>query len=193
MRVRNLRTASFGTPLCFYEERKVLSMWTRKHLPTAFLIVLSSCLCIGQEVHVTRAEGIVMLTVNAQEPYSSFTGEQKSPYLAVACSKKGKNVEHKLLFSPQSAVVEYSSAAPSTFDMTINGASQSILWDSVNDIKHFTYPGNEKVRLKFINLLLDSGSVYIRYTPAYVAPPPTSGFDLSKLRDAIAYNCPQLR
>ena len=53
-------------------------------------IVLWSSLCMGQEVHVTRGKGSVVLSVSAQKPYQLLSGEGKMPMLSVECAHRAK-------------------------------------------------------------------------------------------------------
>ena len=53
-------------------------------------IVLWSSLCLGQEVHVSRGNDTVVLSVSAQKPYQLMSGEEKLPTLSVECTTRAR-------------------------------------------------------------------------------------------------------
>src|ERR1035441_10817246 len=96
-------------------------------------IALWSSLCMGQEVHVSRGKGVVVLSVSAQKPYQLLSGEGKMPMLSVECAHKGKKAGHLVEFSPGGSLVEENlevDAKPGqlTFNMTIGGTKQMTVW-----------------------------------------------------------------
>jgi hypothetical protein len=151
-------------------------------------VTLWSFLCMGQELHVTRGKGNVVLGVGAQKPYQLLSGEGKTPTLSVECVQKGKKTLHQVMFLPGGSLVEDSpeKSGQLTFNMTIGGIKQTTAWVPSGDAVSFTYFGKqEPERLKFIQSLLSSGAVSIEFTPFLTGVPSTSVFDLSKLRDEM--------
>ena len=154
-------------------------------------IALWSLLSMGQEVHVSRGNGIVVLSVWAQKPYPLMSGEEKMPTLSVECSQKGKKTVHVLKFSPGGAVVEDSPEVTAkgeqlAFNTTIGGTKQTTSWIPYGDTVSFAYFGKtEPERMKFIQSVLSSGSISIEFKPFLTGAPTTSVFDLSKLRNEM--------
>src|ERR1035438_4915082 len=90
-------------------------------------IVLWSCLCLGQEVNVSRGKDTVVLSVAAQKPYPLATGRRTLPVLSVACAHKGKKTGHNIVFSAGGALVGGNFDAKDAqliFYMTIGGTRQ---------------------------------------------------------------------
>jgi len=95
----------------------------------------SSILCVGQEVHVSRGKGSVVLSVLAQKPYPLMSGEEKTATLSVECAQKGKKTVHLLKFSPGGSLVEDNpeKGAQLTFNMAIGGVKQMTTWANYGD------------------------------------------------------------
>jgi hypothetical protein len=150
-------------------------------------IVLWSSLCVGQEVHVSRGNGTVALSVAAQKPYSLATGQEKLPTLTVECVHKGKKTGHTIAFSAGGALVEDTDmdakGAQQIFKMTIGGTTQTTGWVPYGDTITYAYfAKTDAERVKFIQALLNSGKVSVEFKPFLTGAPTTSVFDLSKLR-----------
>ena len=150
-------------------------------------IVLWSSLCLGQEVHVSRGDGSVVLTVAAQKPYPLATGQEKLPTLSVSCVHKGKKTGHNIVFSAGGALVEDTDmdakGAQQIFKMTIGGTAQTTGWVPYgNTITYAYFANNDAERVKFIQTLLNAGKVFIEFKPFLTGAPTTSVFDLSNLR-----------
>ena len=150
-------------------------------------IVLWSSLCLGQEVHVSRGNGAVVLSVSAQKPYPLMSGEQKLPTLTVECAHKGKKTGHTIAFSAGGALVEdtdmNAKGAQQIFNMTIGGTKQTTGWVPYGDTITYAYfAKSDAERVKFIQALLNSGKVSVEFKPFLTGAPTTSVFDLSKLR-----------
>ncbi len=150
-------------------------------------LVLWSSLCLGQEVHVSRGNGAVVLSVSAQKPYQWMSGEQRLPTLSVECTQKGKKTAHLLKFLPGGTLAGDLEAdakgGPRTFTMTIGGTKQITGWVGYGDAVTFSYfAKTDAERLKFIQAVLNSGKVAIEFKPFLSDAPTTSVFDLSKLR-----------
>ncbi|MFI5116191.1 MAG: hypothetical protein ACHP8B_05770 [Terriglobales bacterium] len=150
-------------------------------------IVLWSSLCLGQEVHVSRGNGTVSLSVAAQKPYQLMSGEQKLPTLSVECTQKGKKTGHLLIFLPGGTLAEDlevdAKGGQRPFAMTIGGTREITAWVGLGDAVTFSYfAKTDAERLKFIQSLLNAGKVSIEFKPFLSGTPTTSVFDLSKLR-----------
>lgn len=147
-------------------------------------------LCLGQEVHVSQGNGVVILSVAAQKPYHLMSGEERLPTLSVECTQKGKKTAHLLMFLPGGTLAGDLEAdakgGPRTFTMTIGGAKQITEWVGYGDAVTFSYfAKTDAERLKFIQSVLSAGKVSIEFKPFLSGTPTTSAFDLSKLRDAM--------
>jgi hypothetical protein len=153
-------------------------------------IVLWSSLCLGQEVHVSQGNGVVILSVAAQKPYHLMSGEERLPTLSVECTQKGKKTAHLLMFLPGGTLAGDLEAdakgGPRTFTMTIGGTKQITAWVGYGDAVTFSYfAKTDAERLKFIQSVLNAGKVSIEFKPFLSGAPTTSVFDLSNLRDAM--------
>src|ERR1035438_2198639 len=103
-------------------------MMSPRNLPTLAALLLSSLLCLGQEVTISRGIGTVALSVTAQKPYALMSGEEKSPTLTVECAHKGKKTGHVLSFTAGSALAEGTDmdakGAQLILNMTVGGTKQ---------------------------------------------------------------------
>ena len=150
----------------------------------------------------------VALNIVSNDRYTLAPERDKWPELSVACTQKDGKTEHHLIFSPDGLVVGYTpklvaKGGQATFKMTIGGAKQDTAWfpqvekgevktvwftkvppKVPYDVVNFTYLGTEAERWKFIQSLLNSGSVSIEFTPVN-GKPVTSVFDVSRLREGI--------
>ncbi len=139
-----------------------------------------------------------------------ISGEAKMPWLRVECRQKDDKTEHQMILSPDGPLVYYSPefvarGGQATFTMTIGGGKQATTWianvEKVHevrfdwrmatvpkapyDIVNFTYSAaTEAERWKFIQSVLDSGSVSVAFTPVN-GKPVTTVFDVSRLREGI--------
>jgi len=153
-------------------------------------ILLWSLLGMGQEMHVSQGKGIVVLSVWATKPYQLMSGEEVVPILTVDCIVKGKKMSHLLKFLPGGLLVEDSpditaKSGESVFGMTINGTKQITEW-APSDPSTYVYVGKADAdRVKFIQSLLNSGTVSIQFKPFLNGAATTSTFDLGKLREEM--------
>ena len=154
-------------------------------------LALWPLLCMGQEVHVSQGNGVVVLSVRAQTPYQLLSDEGKVPTLNVECTHKGKKSAHLVIFSPGGTLVADSTeeggrGGQQTLNMTIGGTKRMTTWASFGDVGSFTYfAKTDPERLQFIQSLLTARAVSIEFVPFLTGAPTTSVFDLSKLRDEM--------
>jgi hypothetical protein len=165
-------------------------MMSPRNLPTLAALLLSSLLCLGQEVTISRGIGTVALSVTAQKSYALMSGEEKSPTLTVECAHKGKKTGHVLSFTAGSALAEGTDmdakGAQLILNMTVGGTKQKTGWVPYGDTITYAYFAKSDVdRVKFIQSMLDSGRVSIEFKPFLTGKPTTSVFDVSKVREEM--------
>lgn len=160
-------------------------------LPVLVVILFWTVLSAGQSVQVSSEKGAVTLSVSAQKAYEIMASEKKTPVLTVQCSQKGKKMMHLVTFSPGGAVAEDKAEnAPRNgeiwLDAVVNGKKRVTSWIPYGDTITFAYYGkSEPERIQFLQLLLDSPSFSIEFTPFLTGNPITSTFDLSQLREEL--------
>lgn len=153
-------------------------------------VLLWSMVSMGQEVIVSQQSGNVVLAVLAQKPYHLMSSEEKTATLSVTCTHKGKKEMHVLMFSPGTAVPDDTAMSgkseEQTFNMTIGGVKQVTTWVLYGDTVTFAYFGKtEPERVKFIQTVLDAGTVSIEFKPFITGETTTSVFNVSKMRDEM--------
>jgi len=152
------------------------------------MLLLSVLASPAQEVHVSQAQGHVVLSVTAQQPYQLMMGEPKRPVLSVECAQKGKKAGHVVTLRLGTTLAEDNDKTGlQLLTLNIDGQSHETTWMSYGDTVTFAYFGKtEPERVAFIQLLQASKTVAIEFKPFLTGIPVTTVFQVDKLRDEIS-------
>lgn len=162
-----------------------------KILSVIAAVLLSALFSSGQEVTVTPGKDSVGLSVSAQKPYELLAGQKKVPVLSIQCVLKSKKSVHLITFTAGEVLAENDAeSAPKNksfvLHMVVGGKSMATDWIPYNDPITYAYYGQtEPERVSFLQLLLNSPSATIEFTPFLTGALATSVFDLSKLHDEV--------